>query len=301
LVEAGAKLNTIAGLMKVPMAFRGLKPGAVFDRYLFWSTFDELEDELIRATMPATTSGQRQWLAAVVVANRIDGPYVEWTARNCHLLGSATIDAATALVSNIGDWVRASYVVGVPQHVRLALRASSAFGDNDALGERYITRPFSPDMSVATVKELSAPWHEEVALSDPRTNVALPAPWRDATKIGDISVVPLDTASAIAAEGRAMHHCARTLIAKVQRGDSYLFGARDGDQRIATIEVSRNGQEIFINQMRGACNSIVPLPLQNKFRRWVRERDKWDLPIGKPAKAVDASDVPLVDATDVPF
>src|SRR5207237_1367222 len=117
-------------------------------------------------------------------------------------------------------------------------------------------------------EELSWAWHEAVALSDPKTNVPLPAPWRGATKIGDINVVPLDTAAAIAAEGRAMHHCAHTLIAKVRCGDSYLYGARDGDQRIATIEVSRADSGIFINQMRGICNSVLSPQLQAKFTRW---------------------------------
>jgi hypothetical protein len=192
LVEAGAKLNTIASLMKVPLAFRGLKPGV-----------------LIRATLPPTTGGQRQWLAALGQAEYIGGPYVEWTARNCHLLGGASIHATAAQVRDIGDWVRASYVVGVPQHVQRALRDGGLFMDDDALGDKYITRPFSPDMSVATVRELSAAWHEAIALSDPKTNVPLPEPWRSATTIGDISVVPLDTAAAIAAEGHAMHVPAR--------------------------------------------------------------------------------------------
>jgi hypothetical protein len=284
LVEVGAKLSTIASLMEVPMAFRGLKPGAVFN----YGTLAELKDELIHATLPTTTAGQRRWLAAVVQANYIGGPYVKWTAQNCHLLGCETINVTVAHVSDIGDWVRASYIVGVPKHVRQVLRQFPF--DNESFGDEHITHPFSPDMSVATVKERSAAWHEAVALADPKSNVPLPAPWRGATKIGDISVVPLDTAAAIAAEGRAMHHCARTLIPKVQRGDSYLFGARDGDKRIATIEVSRNSEKIFIRQMRGVCNSVVPPALEAKFTRWARERNEWKLPPHEPVRAANLLD-----------
>jgi PcfJ-like protein len=289
LVEAGAKLNTIASLMKVPMAFRGLKPGAVFS-LLDW--FAELKDELIYATLPTTTLAQRRWLLAVSQSTAVGGTYVDWTARNCHLLGCTTGNATAVHVSDIGDWVRASYIVGVPKHVRRAL--SGGRFSYESFGDEHITRPFSPDMSVNTVKELSSAWHEAVALSDPKTNVPLPAPWRGATSIGDISVVPLDTAAAIAAEGRAMHHCARTIIPKVKSGDSYLFSARDGDQRIATIEVTRNGEKISINQMRGACNSMLPKPLQAKLTRWAGERDKWNLPIREPVKAVHFGD-------DIPF
>jgi hypothetical protein len=290
LVEAGTKLNTIASLMKVPMAFRALKPGAVFSR-LNW--LSEVKDQLIYATLPTTTPGQRRWLLAVSQSTTVGRPYVDWIARNCHLLGCTTINAAAAQVSDIGDWVRASYIVGVPKHVRQLLRGRDPFFGDESFGDEHITRAFSPDMSVPTVKELSAAWHEAVALSDPKTNVSLPTPWRSATTIGDISIVPLDTAAAIAAEGHAMHHCARTLISKVKDGGSYLFSARDGDQRIATIEVSRNGEDIFIKQMRGVCNSMPPKRLQAKLTRWVLERDKWNLPMREPVKAVDSLDIPF--------
>jgi hypothetical protein len=290
LVEAGAKLNTIASLMKVPMAFRGLKPGAVF--HYQSGIFAELEEKVVHATLPPTTGRQRQWLAAVFQATKIGGPYVEWTARNYHLLGCATINAAAAHVFDISDWVRASYVAGVPKYIQQLLNRQLPHGIDLDLGQQCVTRRFSPDMSVATVKELSSAWHEATTLSDPKTNVPLPAPWRSATKIGDISVVPLDTAAAIAAEGRAMHHCARTLIAKVKSGDSYLYSAREGDQPIATIEVGRNGEQIFITQMRGPCNSILPQPQQAKLTRWVLERDKWNLPIREPVVTVD-SDIPF--------
>jgi PcfJ-like protein len=293
LVEAGVKLNTIASLMKVPMALRGLKPGAVLDHLIYWDTFAELEDKLIRATLPATTEAQRQWVAAVFEASRIGGPYVGWTARNYHLLGCTTKNAAAADIIDIGDWVRSSYVADVPKYTQRLLSGRLDCGNDLDFGQQCVTRRFSPDMSLATVRELSSAWHEAIALSDPNTNVPLPAPWRNATRIGNISVVPLDTAAAIAAEGRAMHHCARTLIAKVKCGDSYLFSARDGDQRIATIEVGRNGDGTFINQMRGACNSMLPKPLQAKLTRWSRERDKWNLPIREPVKAVDSDDLPF--------
>jgi hypothetical protein len=59
---------------------------------------------------------------------------------------------------------------------------------------------------------------------------------------------------------------------------------------MATIEVSRNGEEIFINQMRGACNSLLPQLLQAKLTRWVREKEQWRLPIREPVKGIDSWD-----------
>jgi hypothetical protein len=138
-------------------------------------------------------------------------------------------------------------------------------------------------MSLATVERLSAAWHEAVALSGPEADVPLPAPWRAATTIGDVEILPLDTAAAIVAEGIGMKNCARLLIDKVRRGDSYLYSARDGDRRIATIEVCRRDHldktTIFIGQMRGPCNALLPPQLQAKLTRWAREGDRWTLPI----------------------
>ncbi len=134
-------------------------------------------------------------------------------------------------------------------------------------------------MSVATVRELNNAWHEAVALSNPRNNAPLPPPWRNAEKIGSLNIVPLAMAAEIAAEGRAMRHCAATLIPSVLYGSSYLFSARDGDGRVATIEVRRGGDAgVSIVQMRGPCNAILPKPLRARLQRWAGQRDKWTLP-----------------------
>jgi hypothetical protein len=62
---------------------------------------------------------------------------------------------------------------------------------------------------------------------------------------------------------------------------------RDGDKRIATVEVERlNGTGVSIAQMRGPCNAILPKPLQTRLSRWLRRGD-WVLP---KAGGVDFAD-----------
>jgi hypothetical protein len=179
-------------------------------------------------------------------------------------------------VSDLGDWVRASHNAETGHRVSID---GNPFAQDFETGEQYITRRFSPDMSVATVRKLSGEWHEAVALSNPKNNVTLPVPWRDAEMVGALSIVPLDTAAAIVSEGRTMHHCAATLIDKVRLGESYLFGARDGEAHVATVEVRRaNGHGVTIAQMRGPYNAVLPKPVQAQLTRWVRQRDKWQLP-----------------------
>jgi len=276
LINSGVKLRTVAGLMQVPMALRKVKPGAIGAAGTLLDSDYEIENlcELIHAALPADTAGQRRWLRALSWASALGGPYVEWVARNSHQLGD-TNETTIAQVADIRDWVRACYISGIPRHVQRALRPR---GLSD-VGEQHVTRPFSPDMSIATVRDLCGQWHEAVALSDPKTTVPLPSPWRGPDTIDALNITPLDTVAAIAAEGRAMHHCAAVLIAKIREGDSYLFSAREGETRIATVEVGRVGENsVSIVQMRGSCNALLPKPLQACLMRWARQKDKWRLP-----------------------
>ena len=80
-----------------------------------------------------------------------------------------------------------------------------------------------------------------------------------------------------------MHHCVATFTGRVRIGEIYIYGARDIDgTRVATIEVALAGAEgsvgVFVTQMRGPCNSILPKSMQELIRRWVRQKDKWKLP-----------------------
>ena len=178
LVEAGARRQErSAGLVQQPMALRKVKPGAVLvAARLFDHDCEPVEnvDELIHGFLPEGMAAQRRWFLALSPAARLGGPYVQWVARTSHLLGTTT-QTTLAQVSDASDWVRASYIAGMPKHVQRAL------GHRPDASEQHVTRQFSPDMSITTVRELSGQWHEAVALSNPRLNVNLPAPWRGPT------------------------------------------------------------------------------------------------------------------------
>ena len=267
-VRRGLALKTVADIVEIPLAFRRIKPGAVgiveWDREL---------SGLIYAFLPESTAAQRRWLRMVKQAEELGAPYVEWVARNFANLGARTIQQGTAQIGDLRDWVRASYAAGLPNYVVTALTEG---GD---IGQDLITRPFSPDMSVSTVRALSGAWHEDVALSDHGSDEPLPPPWRGAEKIGELDAVPLTTAAEIAAEGRHLHHCVATHTYAVRAGHYCIYSVRQGDQRIATVEVGRRGDKrVQIEQMKGPCNALLPKPLQAKLNRWASERGKWTLP-----------------------
>jgi len=267
LIEAGAKLSTIAHVAVIPMALRRIKPGVVATQGITEAC--ELDERSLWELIPPTTEAQKRWAWAMYRASTIGGPYSEWVARNAHLMGN-TKNVVAAQISDISDWVRASYAAGIPAHVQRALG-----GHNH--GSKYITRPFSPDMSLTTVRDLCGAWHEAVALADPKVNVPLPAPWRGAEKIDDMDIVPLTSTVEIALEGRTMHHCVATYIDRVVWGDCYIFSLRNGHS-VATIEVVRAGETAQIAQMRGPCNAMVSPAIAAKIKKWARQKDKWTLP-----------------------
>ena len=256
LVERGSKLRTIAEFARAPMALRKCRPGAVdLGLAVLVATRNDPDVDLghlIHAYLPATTVGQRRWLSAVKRALPLGGPYVEWVARHAIELGTSRAQIE-ACVCDIQDWVRVSYFAEIPKHTQRAI--GQLVGTE---GIKLVTRTFSPDMAAHTVRDLSSAWHEAVALDDTASRVRLPAPWREGETVGDLTIVPLTTANEIVAEGRAMHHCARTYIHKVAYGDGYLFSARRGDQRVATIEVRRTGDgRVVIAQACGPCNAVI--------------------------------------------
>jgi hypothetical protein len=295
LVEAGARLKMIADRMRVPMVLRRVAPGVTWlaRHVLADRTRHSLSNTmapLVAAFMPAGTRAQRRWLWALYHASQIGGPYLEWVARHGGELG-ARVEQIRAQVHDIGDWVAASYAASVPAHLHQAILHHHGLGlPIGGTRPHCITRQFSADMSVRTVRELAAEWHEAVALAAPESGVELPPPWRDVATVDDLEIVPLATALEICAEGRAMHHCVRSYIPKVAAGECYIFSARRGGQRIATIEVQRQSDGVVrIIQMRGPCNALVAKATQHVLRRWCAQRNAWRPPA--PAPEPDRSNI----------
>jgi PcfJ-like protein len=299
MVERGARLRMVAAHLGIPMAYRRIHPAlsGVALSLIHARGPDEMPD-LVARFLPKKLPEQRRWIWAM--AHAIDaggGPYLGWVARRAPELGSR-VEEVRAAVHDIGDWIRASYVKAIPDYVlrALARRVGETLRASDA---DLIIRPFSPDMSVRTVRELVAEWHEAVALAAPESGLELPAPWRAAGTIGGIEVVPLATAAEIVAEGRAMHHCVRSYIPRVAAGECYLFSARRADQHIATIEVQRQSDGgVRIVQMRGTCNALVPKPTGQLLRRWCGQRHAWKVP--EPPKP-DRSNVFCLATGEIDF
>jgi hypothetical protein len=254
LVDRGARLRDVAGAMNVPMALRHIKPGVA---HLATEMFLE-RPELLRF-IPNTTSRQRSWLLVVNWACQ-NADFGEWTARHVAEISGRSHREVGAFLANIADWATAE--------------AGSS-------GHEFVTRPFTPSMSLKTVSVLSAEWHEAVANNLDGPNAAFPPAWFPATKVGDTEIVPIEDAATLYREGSAMHHCVGTYRDRVQGGACCVYSVRRDGERVATLALGRHRSEVYLDQIRGACNIEPPKEIIATVLRWLRAQKSSRLPVDK--------------------
>jgi PcfJ-like protein len=241
LVERGARLRDIAALMGLPMALRRVKPGAV-------RCISRQSIELL-AYMPDSLPQMRFWLRVVGRVGYVSGDFAEWATKNAMQIPGGSVNERFSLLSDLADWVRASHNV-----------------------DRFVVRPFSPDMSLRTVTKLSADWHEAIANSMDGPQYSFPQPWLPATRLNGYEIVPITNSAELYREGDAMHNCVGTYAGDVMVGKSYIYSVREDDKRMATVQVVRAGDRPALAQIRGPCNAPAPKEIVAAVRRWLAPR-----------------------------
>jgi hypothetical protein len=273
LIEAGAPLKTIADLMRVPMAFRKIKPGAA-DLALY--AVDAFHDQrLIHAYMPDSLPQMKLWLRCIGLAKECGPEFVEWVAKQSPTI-SGTPNEVVSLLRDLMDWVQACDRASVPQHVINAFLGDDRF--RAPRGEQFVVRPFSPDMSFRTATELCNDWHEAVAnnMSGPRCE--FPEPWCGPAEVHGYHIIPITNTAELYREGYALHHCVGTQGPRVQSGAAYFYSVRKNDERVATVELLRHRGGVVIGQLRGACNCQPPKNIVRAIKSWLRSQREFHFP-----------------------
>jgi hypothetical protein len=277
LAEGGAPLRKIAELMGVPMAFRRVKPGTA---HLALAIANKFEDpRLIDAHMPEPLTQMKLWLACINLAQRVGPDFVRWTARHATEIGGSH-DEVIGILRDIADWVRACYRASVPPHIRRAILGDQPFAPDQ--GEQFVHRPFSADMSLATVTKLSADWHEAVAVNMTGPNSEFPEPWCPGGVSCGFEIVPITTSADLYREGKLLHHCAGTYANSVHWGQCYLFSVRKDGAPLATLELVHREAGVAIGQLQGACNTKAPKEVERAVKSWLRAQTEFRLPEKAP-------------------
>jgi hypothetical protein len=241
MVERGARLNEIASFMDIPMWTRKLKPAVA---HWFGYVPDDLD-----CYLPEKTWQQRLWLRAFMSRGADNPDFAYWIARNVLKVGNR-IRPVLDFLSDMNDWVR----------------------EAKRKKPRCIIRPFSPDMSVNTVRAENELWHEAIAKRKAaKSNYKIPAPWYPAGQVNGYQIVPLDSTEELWKEGRAMHHCAVAYDYRVAAGKCYMYSVRQGDNRLATVELVRKQGTVRPLQIRATCNGDPPKEVKIAVRQWISE------------------------------
>jgi PcfJ-like protein len=289
LVESGARLREVAAATNIPMELRRIQPGAVHLALQFARGVLRIRPKLV-AHMPESLPQMRRWLHAVNGAYQAGGEdYATWVARH-----AADIDRQE--IENLFDWVTACKrqadlradreIVNwieqghMPAHMAQRMRRYLPTG---AFDHEMIERPFVPTMSLVTVRELSAEWHEAMAKKEDAKAVPFPEPWFPvASLVNGYEIVPITNSADLYREGKAMHHCVGSYDHMVIAGHTYIYGIREGDKRIATVEITRaEDNKPKLGQIRGPCNAPAPKEVVTATKRWLRSQ-KNELPALPP-------------------
>jgi hypothetical protein len=239
MVERGARMNRIASFMDVPMWARKLKPAVAH-----W--FCYMPDDL-RCYLPEKTWEQRLWLRAFKSRGIDDPDFAYWIARNVLKVGNR--------IRPVLDFLR-----DMDDRVKEAKREQP----------RCITRPFSPNMSLKTVRSENEIWHEAIAKCEvAKSNYKIPKPWYPAGQINGYQIVPLDSTEELWKEGRAMHHCAGSCDYRVAAGHCYIYSVRQGGNRVATVQLVKTEGKVKLGQIRAACNAEPPKEVKMAVKKWL--------------------------------
>ena len=175
--------------------------------------------------------------------------FAYWIARNVLKVGNR-IGPVLHFLSDMDDWVM----------------------EAKRKKPRCITRPFSPDMSVNTVRTENKLWHEAIAkCKAAKSKYKIPAPWYPAGQVNGYQIVPLDSTEKLWKEGRAMHHCAGSYDYRVAAGNCYIYSVRQGNNRVATVELVREQGKVKPPQIRATCNAEPPKDVKIAVRKWISE------------------------------
>ena len=179
----------------------------------------------------------------------VDPDFKYWIARNVLQIGNRVRPVLNYL-EDMNDWV---------------LEAKTE-------RRRCITRPFFRNMSLETARRENQRWHEAIAKCEAaKSNYKIPAAWYPAHQVNGYQIVPLDSTEKLWKEGRAMHHCVGSYDSRVASGKCYIYSVRQGDNRIATIELARKDGKVVPQQIRAACNDEPPKEVKVAVRKWISE------------------------------
>jgi PcfJ-like protein len=280
MVLKGVRLNKIADAMDISYCLRHIKPGATGRMVSCGLVVEAI------GCLPKTTRRQKLFLAVLsrLKAKTGGAGTARWVGE---FFKSIKDHTELAELDEIVDWLRASEIKGIPEEDFHIVERFHLLGLVDSVptrqthGAEFITRSFSPDMSLKTVRKLTAEWHEAIANNITEGEIEdFPEPWIDGAEIDAHKIVPITDSRELYLASKALHNCAATYAQGIGAGRFYLYTVSNGDGRPAVmVELSRTDEGVTLGQVKGYCNGPAPKEIERAVRRWFhRNRETARIP-----------------------
>lgn len=138
---------------------------------------------------------------------------------------------------------------------------------------------FNTDWSFDEAFAASNRWHDVIALRpfeatctpEELAAVADYGPMPDHAVVDGFLFVALRTRPQLFEEGRVMSHCVATYADRVFGGASLIYSVRQGEQRVATLELRERGEGYSLAQIKARRNGPAPAQVSSAAVRFVAD------------------------------
>ena len=251
-VKGGCGLRDVAQPLGLPMWLKRVPPEAFSGTLTVLPDGDKFTRQ-ITGRIPQNPAYASCWLNWVSFAGQAgDDDFALWVA------------------AQKPPFVRPVPVSRVPLRPLAVYAWFSNHGEGPA--HELIEKPWQPSMRFETAAKAARKWLDAVAMRfRPRRPRRGPGRYSRRHSGSGLRMVALRTGPQLREEGRVMDHCVGTYAHLVASGDCLIFSVRNGDTRLATMEIRRLSQrkEYGIIQLQGPGNARVPEPVPSFAKSWV--------------------------------
>lgn len=266
-VKEGCNLRDVARCLGLPMWLKRVPPEAFAGKLTVLPDGEKFAHQ-ISGRIPKNPAYASCWLNWVSFAGQAgDEDFALWIA------------------AHKPPFVRPVSVEQVPLRPLAVFAWYSRHGQSAA--RELIEKPWQPSMSFETAAVAMGMWVDAIAQRfRPVRPHRGPGRYSRRRSSSGLRMVALRTGPQLREEGRVMDHCVGTYAHLVATGECQIFSVRQGEKRLATLEVRRNRQsaKVQIIQLQGPSNSRVPEPAASFARIWV---DRYSV---NPAAALISSE-----------
>lgn len=219
-------------------------------------------------------------------------------------------------LSTLGQWIARMQRGAKPETLHLAWAAAQI--GRGARAEEWneiadlvvhLDDKFNPRWSWAKAREEAEIWHRQINRIKDHRNffrryglryeaIIDYSPLPSHVTLLGLDFVALQSGEALSEDGGVMHHCVASYAAQVIKGISRIYSIRQGEKRLATLEVSQLDKSWRLIQLKGPCNSTPSSDVRGAARIFIEKCNKPGAAPASPAGGAEVQPALLADEVE---